>query len=74
MVSRAGLANEDMEFIQFHPTGTQHVRTLSYTNYAFTCTCTIVHVLTLLVIRTIFTFTCLHLQVHVHVPPNFCKP
>ena len=23
MVSRAGLANEDMEFVQFHPTGTQ---------------------------------------------------
>ena len=21
MVSRAGLANEDMEFVQFHPTG-----------------------------------------------------
>ena len=25
MMSRAGLANEDMEFVQFHPTGT-HTR------------------------------------------------
>ena len=23
MVSRAGLANQDMEFVQFHPTGTK---------------------------------------------------
>lgn len=22
MITRAGLANEDMEFVQFHPTGT----------------------------------------------------
>jgi succinate dehydrogenase/fumarate reductase flavoprotein subunit len=28
MVSRAGLANEDMEFVQFHPTG-MSVHTLS---------------------------------------------
>lgn len=40
MVSRAGLANEDMEFVQFHPTGTLslsvHVHLYMYKKYAST--------------------------------------
>ena len=30
MVSRAGLANEDMEFVQFHPTGEAMLSSIRY--------------------------------------------
>ena len=34
MVARAGLPNQDMEFVQFHPTGTKSFSSLSCTQFS----------------------------------------